>query len=224
MPGIISSWSSLFTSVKYYFGLAMDGESKYFIFMPLILVLALVVLVLIVILNAAERRIPVQYAKRVVGRKMYGGQNSHIPIKVNMSGVLPIIFASTLAMIPTTIAQFFPNLYNASVHPVWSAILSAFSPSSWAYAVIYFVLIIAFNYFYVAIQYNPVENRQQPAQQQRARFRAIARASPSSDFITKVLGKITFIGSQCSWASWLFSPLPSPLSPVWTLRWAAPAC
>lgn len=155
--GIISSWSSLFTSVKYYFGLAMDGESKYFIFMPLILVLALVVLVLIVILNAAERRIPVQYAKRVVGRKMYGGQNSHIPIKVNMSGVLPIIFASTLAMIPTTIAQFFPNLYNASVHPVWSAILSAFSPSSWAYAVIYFVLIIAFNYFYVAIQYNPVE-------------------------------------------------------------------
>ena len=101
----------------------MDGESKYFIFMPLILVLALVVLVLIVILNAAERRIPVQYAKRVVGRKMYGGQNSHIPIKVNMSGVMPIIFASTLAMIPTTIAQFFPNLYNASVHPVWSAIL-----------------------------------------------------------------------------------------------------
>ncbi len=74
--GIISSWSSLFTSVRYYFGLAMDGESKYFIFMPLILVLALVVLVLIVILNAAERRIPVQYAKRVVGRKMYGGQNT----------------------------------------------------------------------------------------------------------------------------------------------------
>ncbi len=107
--GIISSWSSLFTSVRYYFGLAMDGESKYFIFMPLILVLALVVLVLIVILNAAERRIPVQYAKRVVGRKMYGGQNSHIPIKVNMSGVMPIIFASTLAMIPTTIAQFFPQ-------------------------------------------------------------------------------------------------------------------
>ena len=121
--GIISSWSSLFTSVRYYFGLAMDGESKYFIFMPLILVLALVVLVLIVILNAAERRIPVQYAKRVVGRKMYGGQNSHIPIKVNMSGVMPIIFASTLAMIPTTIAQFFPNLYNASVHPVWSCLL-----------------------------------------------------------------------------------------------------
>ena len=88
--GIISSWSSLFTSVRYYFGLAMDGESKYFIFMPLILVLALVVLVLIVILNAAERRIPVQYAKRVVGRKMYGGQNSHIAIKVNMSGVMPL--------------------------------------------------------------------------------------------------------------------------------------
>lgn len=193
--GIISSWSSLFTSVKYYFGLAMDGESKYFIFMPLILVLALVVLVLIVILNAAERRIPVQYAKRVVGRKMYGGQNSHIPIKVNMSGVLPIIFASMLAMIPTTIAQFFPNLYNASVHPVWSAILSAFSPSSWAYAVIYFVLIIAFNYFYVAIQYNPVEIANN-LRNNSGTVPGYRPGKPTSDFITKVLGKITFIGAM----------------------------
>ena len=193
--GIISSWSSLFTSVRYYFGLAMDGESKYFIFMPLILVLALVVLVLIVILNAAERRIPVQYAKRVVGRKMYGGQNSHIPIKVNMSGVMPIIFASTLAMIPTTIAQFFPNLYNASVHPVWSAILGAFSPSSWAYAVIYFVLIIAFNYFYVAIQYNPVEIANN-LRNNSGTIPGYRPGKPTSDFITKVLGKITFIGAM----------------------------
>ena len=192
--GIISSWSSLFTSVRYYFGLAMDGESKYFIFMPLILVLALVVLVLIVILNAAERRIPVQYAKRVVGRKMYGGQNSHIPIKVNMSGVMPIIFASTLAMIPTTIAQFFPNLYNASVHPVWSAILGAFSPSSWAYAVIYFVLIIAFNYFYVAMQYNPVEIANN-LRNNNGTIPGYRPGKPTSDFITKVLGKITFIGA-----------------------------
>ena len=193
--GIISSWSSLFTSVRYYFGLAMDGESKYFIFMPLILVLALVVLVLIVILNAAERRIPVQYAKRVVGRKMYGGQNSPIPIKVNMSGVMPIIFASTLAMIPTTIAQFFPNLYNASVHPVWSAILGAFSPSSWAYAVIYFVLIIAFNYFYVAIQYNPVEIANN-LRNNSGTIPGYRPGKPTSDFITKVLGKITFIGAM----------------------------
>ena len=193
--GIISSWSSLFTSVRYYFGLAMDGESKYFIFMPLILVLALVVLVLIVILNAAERRIPVQYAQRVVGRKMYGGQSSHIPIKVNMSGVLPVIFASTLAMIPTTIAQFFPNLYNASVHPVWSAILGAFSPSSWAYAVIYFVLIIAFNYFYVAIQYNPVEIANN-LRNNSGTIPGYRPGKPTSDFITKVLGKITFIGAM----------------------------
>ena len=126
---------------------------------------------------------------------MYGGQNSHIPIKVNMSGVLPIIFASTLAMIPTTIAQFFPNLYNASVHPVWSAILSAFSPSSWAYAVIYFVLIIAFNYFYVAIQYNPVEIANN-LRNNSGTIPGYRPGKPTSDFITKVLGKITFIGAM----------------------------
>ena len=207
--GIISSWSSLFTSVRYYFGLAMDGESKYFIFMPLILVLALVVLVLIVILNAAERRIPVQYAKRVVGRKMYGGQNSHIPIKVNMSGVMPIIFASTLAMIPTTIAQFFPNLYNASVHPVWSAssILCSSSRSTtsmWQFSITPLRL--------------PTTCATTAAQ-----FRATARASPPAISSPRCWAKLRSL-APCSWALWPSSPLPLRLSPAWTSRWAAPAC
>lgn len=193
--GIISRWSSLINSVKGLLAEAADGKPQYYVFIPLIAILAIAAVVFVVILTNGERRIPVQYAKRVVGRKMYGGQNSHIPIKVNMSGVLPIIFASTLAMIPTTIAQFFPNLYNASVHPVWSAILSAFSPSSWAYAVIYFVLIIAFNYFYVAIQYNPVEIANN-LRNNSGTVPGYRPGKPTSDFITKVLGKITFIGAM----------------------------
>ena len=120
--GIISRWSSVFTSAKNYLDLAAEGETKYYFFLPLIVVLVLAVIVFIVILNAAERRIPVQYAKRVVGRKMYGGQSTHIPIKVNMSGVMPIIFASSLISIPGTIGSFFPTLYDSTVHPVWRCV------------------------------------------------------------------------------------------------------
>ena len=103
------------------------------------------------ILNDAERRIPVQYAKRVVGRKMYGGQSTHLPIKVNMSGVMPIIFVSSILTIPSTIQMF--------VNPTgfWKTILDALSTTGWVYALIYFLLILMFAYFYVAIQYNPIE-------------------------------------------------------------------
>ncbi len=192
--GIISRWSSVFTTIKTYFGLAMEGETRYFFFVPLIAVLIVAVVVLIVILNAAERRIPVQYAKRVVGRKMYGGQNSHIPIKVNMSGVLPIIFASSLVSIPGTIGAFFPNLYDSSVHPIWAGFLSAFNYNSWAYAIIYLILIIAFNYFYVAIQYDPVEIANN-LRTNNGTIPGYRPGKPTSDFITKVLGKITFVGA-----------------------------
>ena len=101
--GIVSRWTSIFTTIKTWLGLAAGGEVKYYFLIPVLVVLAVAVVVFIVILNAAERRIPVQYAKRVVGRKMYGGQSTHIPIKVNMSGVMPVIFASALASIPGTI-------------------------------------------------------------------------------------------------------------------------
>ena len=101
----------------------------------------------------AERRLPVQYAKRVVGRKMYGGQNTHIPIKVNMSGVMPIIFASSILMIPTMVLSF----WNPKEPNWFYKILSMFSTQGVFYAVLYFAMIIAFAYFYVTIQYNPVE-------------------------------------------------------------------
>ena len=101
-------------------------------------------------MNDAERRIPVQYAKRVVGRKMYGGQSTHLPIKVNMSGVMPIIFASSILTIPSTIQLF--------VTPTgfWKTVLDALSTTGWVYALIYFLLILMFAYFYVAIQYRCV--------------------------------------------------------------------
>ncbi len=192
--GIISRWTSIFTTVKTWLGLAAGGEVKYYFLIPLFVVLAIAVVVFVVILNAAERRIPVMYAKRVVGRKMYGGQNTHIPIKVNMSGVMPIIFASALASIPGTIGGFFPNLYNPADHPFASRFLGVFRTTGWVYAVIYLLLIIAFNYFYVAMQYNPVEIANN-LRTNSGTVPGYRPGKPTSDFISKVLGKITFIGA-----------------------------
>ncbi len=192
--GIISRWTSIFTTVKTWLGLAAGGEVKYYFLIPLFVVLAVAVVVFVVILNAAERRIPVMYAKRVVGRKMYGGQNAHIPIKVNMSGVMPIIFASALASIPGTIGGFFPNLYNPVDHPFAARFLGVFRTTGWVYAVIYLLLIIAFNYFYVTMQYNPVEIANN-LRTNSGTVPGYRPGKPTSDFIAKVLGKITFIGA-----------------------------
>lgn len=165
-------------------------ETKYYFYVPLVVVAFLAVMVAIIIMNNAERRIPVQYAKRVVGRKMYGGQSTHIPIKVNMSGVLPIIFASSFLAIPGTIGAF--------VHPdpksFWGIVLGAFNYNTFLYALLYFLLIIAFNYFYVAIQYNPVEMANNLRQNNGA-IPGIRPGRPTSEYIAKIVSKITFIGA-----------------------------
>ncbi len=192
--GIVSRFGSMFSTVRTYFLLGMAGMTKYFFFLPMLAVLALVVIVLIVILNAAERRIPVQYAKRVVGRKMYGGQSSYLPIKVNMSGVMPIIFASALLSIPSTIGTFLPGLNNQTEHPIWYGFFHMFSTSSWFYAALYFILIILFNYFYVGMQYNPIELANNLRNNNGA-IPGYRPGKPTSDFIAKVLGKITFTGA-----------------------------
>ena len=153
--GIVARWSGIYSSVTNILARAQAGEPMFYVFLPLLVVLALVAVVFVVILTNAERRIPVQYAKRVVGRKMYGGQASYIPIKVNMSGVMPIIFASTLCGLPGMIGGFI-NL-DPVKHPIWTGFFSAFSYTSPIYFVAYMLLIVGFNYFYVAIQYNPVE-------------------------------------------------------------------
>ena len=113
----------------------------------------LLLIVLIVLVNDAERRIPVQYSKRVVGRKMYGGQSTHLPMKVNMSGVLPIIFAQSIATIPATICMFVSKWQDS-----W-LMKNVFNTNTWPYAVIYLLLIIFFSYFYSTIQFNRSRSR-----------------------------------------------------------------
>ncbi len=160
--------------------------------LPLLVVLALVAVLFVVILTNAERRIPVQYAKRVMGRKMYGGQASYIPIKVNMTGVMPIIFASTLCSLPGLIFRFI-NL-DASSHPALYAFFSVFNYNGALYLIVYVLLIVAFNYFYVAIQYNPVDIANQ-LRKNNGTIPGIRPGKPTSDFITKTLSKITLIGA-----------------------------
>lgn len=154
-----------------------------------IVLLFLAVIVFIVWMTEAERRIPVQYAKRVVGNKMYGGQNTHIPIKVNMSGVMPIIFASSILMLPTMILSFMRNQEN-----FWYKALSLFSVRGIFYAVIYFILIIGFAYFYATIQFNPVEMANNLRKQGGA-IPGIRPGKPTSDFISKILSRITLMGA-----------------------------
>ena len=151
--GIISGTSSAVTLfVNMLKDAVVNQKTQNFLLVPLFLAFAVAVIAFAVILSKGERRIPVQYAKRVVGNKMMGGQNTHLPIKVNMSGVMPIIFASALVSIPGTIASFV-NVTS----PFWISFLSVFNYNSLLYAVVYVLLIIVFNYFYVSIQYNPVE-------------------------------------------------------------------
>lgn len=187
--GIISRWSSVITTVQQLFAKAAEGAIRYYFFIPLLAILMLAVVVLVVVLTNAERRLPVQYAKRVVGRKMYGGQASHIPLKVNMSGVMPVIFASTLCGLPSLIGTFIP-INNA----VWKSFVAAFDYTSLIYAVVYLLLILAFNYFYVALQYNPVEIANN-LRKNNGTIPGIRPGKPTSDFITKSLSKITFIGA-----------------------------
>ncbi len=154
-----------------------------------IILIFLAVIMFVVWMTHAERRIPVQYAKRVVGNKMYGGQNTHIPIKVNMAGVMPIIFASSILMLPTMILSFM-----SSTNSAWYKILSLFSVQGVFYAVVYFFLIIGFAYFYATIQFNPVEMANNLRKNGGA-VPGIRPGKPTSDFISKILSRITLMGA-----------------------------
>lgn len=145
----------------------------------------------IVYMNEAERRIPIQYAKRVVGRKQYGGQKTHIPIKVIMSGVMPIIFAMSFMSLPSAVQIIKQNPKDGSFY---AKFCDFFSTRSWGYAVIYFLLIIAFNYFYVSIQYNPVEIANN-LRQSNGGIPGIRPGKPTSDYIQRVLNKISLVGA-----------------------------
>ena len=156
------------------------------ILVPLVLVIFLAMIAFIVFMGDAERRIPVQYAKRVVGRKMYGGQSTYIPIKVNMSGVMPIILASSIVSLPSILASFFNWDSN------W--FLNAFKQDSWVYILLYFVMIIGFAFFYVTIQYNPTEMANNLRKNSGA-IPGYRPGKPTTDYIKRVLNKVTLIGA-----------------------------
>ena len=179
------------TEIEGYFSLPIWG---------LILILAgmIAMIMFVVYIQNAERRIPVQYAKRVVGRKMYGGQSSHIPLKVNMSGVLPVIFAQSIASLPATICAFAgiqaakPGQTDAGF---WANFLRVFDANGLVYTVVYFLLILAFSYFYSTMQFDPTEVANN-LKKNGGFVPGFRPGKPTADFIRKVLSKITFFGAM----------------------------
>ena len=162
-----------------------------YLWIALLIVGMLAMVVLIVHVNEAERRIPVQYAKRQVGRKMYGGQASTLPMKVNMSGVLPIIFAQTIASLPATIWAFVGIPEEGTVG---RSIYNAIDTKSALYLIVYFLMIIGFSYFYATIQFNPVEISNN-LKRNGGFIPGFRPGKPTSDFIAKVLNKVTLFGA-----------------------------
>ena len=158
----------------------------------LIVLAMLALIVFIVFISNAERRIPVQYAKRVVGRKMYGGQSTHIPMKVNMSGVMPVIFAQSIASLPATIGAFIPS--SGTEGTFWYKVLAIFDSNGVFYSVVYFLLILGFSYFYAGMSFNPVEVANN-LKKNGGFIPGFRPGKPTADFITKVLNKITLFGA-----------------------------
>jgi preprotein translocase subunit SecY len=186
--GIVSRVPYMISSLHGY----MQNGQLNILTLAVIIIIALLMVMFIVLITKGERRIPIQYAKRVVGRKMYGGQSTHIPLKVNMTGVMPVIFANAIVTLPATVMAFLPNqplpgsfMYN---------LMSVFNYRSALYAVIYFLLIIFFNYFYVAIQFNPIEIANN-LRKNGGFIPGIRPGKPTSDFISKSLSRITLMGA-----------------------------
>ena len=181
--GIVSRFPSIATTI---YENIKAGSLSYIVALIFVVVLV-AVFGFIVLMNDAERRIPVQYAKRVVGRKMYGGQSTYIPIKVSMAGVIPIIFAMSIMMFPATIMQLFGKSDN------W-VMRNIFSSNSWIYIIIYFLLILFFTFFYTKIQFNTIEIANN-MKNNGGSIRGIRPGKPTSDYIDKSLNKITMAGA-----------------------------
>ena len=153
----------------------------------IVLVGMIALILFIIFINDAERRIPIQYAKRVVGRKVYGGQNTNLPIKVSMAGVMPIIFAQSICSLPATVCAFTGHTSGWWYENVWSS-------SSWTYAVIYFLMIFFFSWFYSTIQYDPVEIANN-LKKNGGFIPGFRPGKPTADFIHKVINKILVFGA-----------------------------
>ena len=186
MIGILSQFPRDFGMIVYQFQTGAVNVLEILIF----LVFAFFIIVGVIAIQQGERKIPVQYAKRVVGRKMYGGQSTHIPMKVLMAGVMPVIFASTLLAIPQTLAFFFPGMA-AGVQKYFSV---AQSPGIYFYTILNIALIIFFTYFYTAVQFNPIEYSN-TLKENGGFIPGIRPGRPTADYLNKVLNRITIAGA-----------------------------
>ena len=184
---IVSSIPSVFGMLISYFKNGIGG----IITAIVTIIIAVFMVVFIIFMTNSERRLPIQYAKRIVGRKMYGGQSSTLPLKLNMAGVMPIIFANSILALPSTIAMFFPTPKEGTF---WYGFQSLFSYTSWLYAVVFMVLIVFFSYFYIAISFNPIEVSNN-LKKNGGFIPGIRPGKPTADYITKVLNKVTLMGA-----------------------------
>ncbi len=214
--GIVSRIPTLITTL---FGpengyIARGGP--YYFLSPFVAIILILMIAFIVWMDNAERRIPVQYAKRVVGRKMYGGQSTHIPIKVNMSGVMPVIFASSILSLPPTIKMFVGH--NLEEGGFWDGFFGIFEYDHWAYSIIYFVFIIAFAYFYSSIQYNPIEMSKN-IRDNGGSIPGIRPGEPTSRYIAKILGRMTLLGALLLSVVALFPVIFSQVTTFFLDKW-----
>lgn len=190
--GIVASGPKVLNTFRLWWEMAREGSTQFYFVIPAVIIAFLAIIWFIVFMQDSERRVPVQYAKRVQGRKMVGGQKSYIPVKVNMSGVMPIIFASSIISIPPTVKML---VYRGKTYDTfWYKVWSVFDSNSLLYAFIYFLLIIAFAYFYVTIQYNPIEI----ANNLHKNNGAIPGIRPGKNtiaYLAKIINRITLIGA-----------------------------
>ena len=184
--GIVSSLPQ--TAISMISGII--GGSMNIIAAIVIVIVAVLLIALTVFVTNAERRIPVQYAKRVIGRKIYGGQSTNIPMKVNMSGVMPVIFASSIVTLPATIIAFLQPAEGS----FWYNFQQSFTQGSIPYMIVYALLIVGFAYFYSSIQFNPIEVSNN-LRKNGGFIPGFRPGRPTSDFITRVLNKITLMGA-----------------------------
>lgn len=189
--GIVSRMPSLISKLVRYFQLALSSPEtfgKFFAYVPVFVFMFFFMMWIIVFMNDAERRVPIQYSKRTVGRKMYAGQNSHIPLKIGIAGVMPIIFASSILWVPNMVAFF--------AHPegIMKTILESFKINGSGYTIAYFFLILMFAYFYVSITYNPIEMANN-LRQSNGVIPGIRPGKPTADYLSRVLSKVTLMGA-----------------------------
>ena len=191
--GIVSRGPAMINSIRASLFSAEEISIQSIITLVAILVISVVAIGFVVLMQDAERKIPVQYAKRVVGRKMYGGQSTHIPIKLSMAGVMPIIFAISIMSFPQTIYMFVKGTATAPTG-FWAVLLNLFDQRSAFYIIAYFLLVVFFTYFYTSIQFNPIEIANN-MKKNGGFVPGIRPGKPTSDFVSRIVSKITLFGA-----------------------------